>query len=150
MIGGHQFASAIVEPLPAILRNPAVGFQERFRGDGTEANDDFGRDHLELPQQEGRAGGDFAVFGRAILGRAAFDHVADVNVFALQAHRFDHLRQKFSGSPHKRQALRVFVRAWSLSDKDEFSFRISITKDDRVPVLMKPTTRALTQIFANL
>ena len=58
-------------------------------------------DGIDLAHQEGGAGGDFVSLGHAIFWRAAFDYVADVDVFALQAHCFDHLGEKFAGAAYE-------------------------------------------------
>src|SRR5215472_8608434 len=142
MIGGHEFAGAKVEPLAAKLRDSAIGFQERLGRDRSEANNDFGRDDVELAQKKGRAGADFVFFGRAILWRAAFDDVADVNVFALQAHGFDHLREKFSGATNKRESLGIFVGARTFSHENEFGFCVSVAEDNCVAMLVKLAARA--------
>ena len=149
MIGGHEFAGAKVEPLSAELGNSAIGFQERFCGDGAEANNDCGRDDVELAQKKRRTGADFVFFGRAIFRRTAFHDVANVNIFALQAHGFDHLRKKLSGAPDKWEALGVFISARAFSNKNEFGFGISVTEDNGVAMFMKLAARAFTQVLAN-
>ncbi len=102
MVGGHELVAAPFQPLPAELRNPARSFQKRFRGDGAQAHDHLWPDHINLPQQIRRTRGHFIRLWRAIFRRPAFHDIADVNVFALQAHRFDHLRQQFAGAADKR------------------------------------------------
>ena len=49
--------------------------------------------------------------GLAVLGRAALDDVADVDVVALEAHRGDHPVEQLPGLADERQALRVLVGA---------------------------------------
>ena len=93
---------------------PCGGLQQRLRGAAAEGADHFGADRGELAHQERRAGGDFVLFGQAIFGRAAFHDVADVDIFAAQAHGFDHLREQFAGAADERLALHVFVAARGL------------------------------------
>jgi hypothetical protein len=78
----------------------------------------LGIDGIQLAQEVGRAGGDFVFFGEAVLRRAALDDVADVNVFALQAHGFNHLGEEFSGPADKREALGVFIGTGTFADKN--------------------------------
>ena len=143
MIRGDQFRSAIVEKFAAKAGDSLRGVEERLRGAGTEAADDFGRDHIELADQIWRAGGDLILFGKAIFGRAAFDDVADVDVGALEAHGFDHLREKFAGAADEWLALFVFVAAGAFADEDELRFRIADTEDDVGAGLVKFAASAI-------
>ncbi len=88
--------------------------------------------------------------GQAIFRRAAFHDVADVHVFAAQAHCFDHLREKFSGAADEWLALHVFVMAGAFTDEDEFGFRIAHAEDDFVARLVQAAARALAEIGANV
>src|SRR6202162_5480218 len=92
-IGGYQFTSAKFEPLSAKMRDATIGFKQGLCSDAAEADNHFGRDGVELAQQEWRTSLDFLFFRRAIVRRPAFHHVANVDILALQAHGFDHLRQ---------------------------------------------------------
>ncbi len=96
-----------------------------------------------------RTGGDFVFLRLAILGRAALHHVADVNVFSLQPHGFDHLRQQFSGAPDERQSLRIFIGARTFADKDEFGLGIPVAEDNLVSPLVQLASRALAKVLAN-
>src|SRR5439155_6230224 len=118
------------EPLSAELGNAAIGFQEHFCGDRAETHNDFGRDDIDLAQKKWRASGDFVFFGRAIFRWTAFHDVANVDVFALQAHGFDHLREKFPSTADKRKALGIFVRARTFSNKNELGLGISVAEND--------------------
>ena len=94
-----------------------------------------------------RARRDLVVLGLAIFRRAALHDVADVDVFALQAHRFDHLREQFPGAPDKRQSLNVFIVSRAFADKHEFGARIPCAEDNLVSLLVQPAARAFAQIF---
>src|SRR5690349_907288 len=69
MIRGHEFAPAKVKPFAAEMGDASIGLKQCFCRDGAEANNDFGRDDVELPQKKRGAGGDFVFFGRAIFRR---------------------------------------------------------------------------------
>ncbi len=107
---------------------PRLVSSRRLRRAGSEADDYFGSDGVELAQQIWRAGFDFVGFGQAIFRRAALDDVADVYVFALQAHRFDHLRQQFSGAADKGKALGIFVAARPFAYENQVGFGLPSPK----------------------
>ena len=93
---------------------------------------------------------DFIFFRSAIFRRTAFHDVADVDVFALQAHRFDHLRQQFSGAADERQALHVFIVAGAFADKNQLGVGIAVAKNDGVSCVVEFAARAFAEIGANL
>jgi len=150
MVRGEQFSAAKFEPLAAELGNAAIGLEQRFCGSGAEADDDFGSDGVDLPHEEWRAGPHFIFFGLAVFWRAALHHVADVDVFALQAHGFDHLREQFSCSPDERQSLSVFIGAGAFANKNQLGFGISIAEDNFVARAVELAARALAEVFASL
>ena len=149
VIGGQQARAAIFEPFATEAGDAAIGVEQHLSGGGAEADDYFGADGVELADQEWRAGGDFVALGEAIFGRAAFDYVADVDVFALQAHGFDHLRKKLARAADERKALNVFVVAGAFADEDQLGFGIAIAEDDFIALLVEFAARAFTQIGAD-
>ena len=130
VIRGNQFGAAEIEPFAAEARNSLAGLQQRLRRAGTEAADHFRLNYGELAHQERRTGFNFIFFRQAIFGRAALHHVRDVNVFAAQAHRFDHLREQLPGAPDERLALRVFVATRAFADENQVRLGISHAEDD--------------------
>src|SRR5258708_35332817 len=128
MIRGHQLVAAPLQPLSAKLRDTASGIENRLGGGGAEADDHLGMNRVNLAHQKWRAGGNLIGLWRAIFRWAAFHHVADVDVAALQAHSLNHLCQEFSSASDKRQALRVFVRAGDRASKYKLRFGIAIAK----------------------
>jgi hypothetical protein len=149
VISGHQFSTAKFEPLAAELGNAACGFKEGLCGASAESNDHSRIDGIELAQQEWRTGSDFVFFRETVLRRAAFDDVADVNIFALQAHGFDHLREKFTGAADEGEALKIFIMAGAFADKDEFGFRTAVAEDNFVAGLVKFAAGAFAEVGAN-
>src|ERR1700722_6907768 len=150
VIGGHQFSAAKFEPLAAELGDAAVCCENGLGGGASEADDYFWRDGIDLAQQEWRTLLDFVALRSAIFRRATFDDVADVDVFALQAHRFDHLRQKLSGAADEREALHVFIVTWAFADKDELGFGIAVAEDDFVSSFVELAASAFAEIGSNL
>src|SRR5690348_8040456 len=117
MIGAHHRNAAKLEPLPAQPRNGLLLAINRLKGNRAEAYDGFGIDDRELPVQKRRAGFHFVRLRRAIFRRTALHHVADVNVFTLEAHRFDHLREQFSRAADERQSLNIFIAPRPFADE---------------------------------
>ena len=150
VIRGQQLAPAPLLPFTAILRNAARGLQQRFRRHRAQANNHFRIDRINLAQQVWRAGLHFVRLWRAIFRRTAFHYVADVHIFSLQAHRLNHLRQKFPGASHERQALRVFIRSRPFADKHQLSFCAAVAEHKLVSFLMQLAARAVAEVLANL
>ncbi len=150
MIGGHQFSTAKIEPLSAEMRNAAVCFENGLCGGASETDDYLWSDRVNLAEQKRGARSDFIFFGRTIFWWTAFDDIADVDVFSLQAHRFDHLRKKLSGTSDEGKALHVFIVSGTFADENEFSFGIAVAKNDRVARFVKLAARAFAQVGSNL
>jgi hypothetical protein len=149
MICGHEFSAAKIEPLAAKMRYAAIRFEQRLGGAGAEANDHLRRDDVELSQQEWRAGLDFVGFRQAVFRRATFYDVTDVNVFSLQAHRFDHLGEQFSSAADEGKTLCVFVTAGALTDEHEIRLGIPVAEDEFVSRAVQLAARAFAVVFAD-
>src|ERR1700739_758420 len=149
VVRGEQFCVAEVKPDAAISRNRVLGSQQRLRSCVAEANNRFGSDRIQLAIEIGRTGCDLIVGGCAVFRRAALHYVADVYVLALEAHRFNHLRQELSSTAHKRQPLNIFVMAGSLADKHELCMRIPYAKNNFVALLVPPAAAAFAQGLAD-
>ena len=150
MICGEQFSATKFEPLSAKLGNAAIGLQQSLRGAGAKADDHFGRNNVELAQQEWRALLDFVALWQAIFRWAALHHVADVHISSVQAHRFNHLIQQFSRAADEGQALHVLIVAGAFANENEVGFRITVGENDGVPGAMQLAARAFAKIFAHL
>ncbi len=87
--------------------------------------------------------------GARFLRRAALHHVADVNVFAANAHGRDHVVEQLSGAAHKGLALRVFVRARTLAHEHDARVRIAHAEDDVGASLAQLAAGAVANVFAN-
>ena len=60
---------------------------------------------------------------RTISRRAAFDHVRDINLFALHADKLNHLVEELAGAADERQPLFVFIRAGAFADEQQLGVR---------------------------
>jgi len=132
------------------LRNATVCFENGLRGGASEADDNLGRDGINLAQQEWRALLHFVFFRGAIFRGTTLHNVADVNVFSFQPHRFNHLGQELTGAADKRQALQVFVVSGAFADEHEFGFGIAVAEDNFVARGVEFAARAFAEVGSNL
>src|SRR5437016_610419 len=150
VIGRQQFSSAKFQPLSAKLRNPAIGLEQSLCRDGTQADNHFGSDDINLAPKKRRAGAYFVLFRLAILRRPALHHIADVHVFPLQSHRFYYLRQQSSRAPDEWQSLGVFISARAFAHKDQLGPGISVAENNFVPRAVELAAGAFAKILTNL
>jgi hypothetical protein len=149
VIRGHKFVASEIEPLAAELGDATIGLEQSLCGARTEANDNFGRDGIELAEEEGRASGDLIFLGQAIFRRPAFYDVADVDVLAAESHGFDHLVQKFSGAADKGQPLRVFIGAGTFANENELGFGMAVGEDDVFSRFVEFAAGAVAEVLAD-
>ena len=83
-----------LERLAAHLHDADLLAEQGLHGEVAEGADHLGFDQLDLLEEKWLAGLDLVRLGVAVLRRAALDDVGDVYVVALQADRFDDLRQE--------------------------------------------------------
>ncbi len=109
--------------------------EETFHGGGSQGDDHLWGDDGNLGAEIRKAcvhliPGGFAV--AAALGghvRAAFQNVGDVNFFAGEFHRGDHLGEKLAGPTDERLALFVLIGSGSLAHKHELGLRVAHAED---------------------
>ena len=106
-------------------------------------------DGVDLADQEGGAGGRFHPLRAGDFRGAALYYVADVDVFALQAHGFDHLGEEFAGAADEGEALDVFVVAGAFADEDEVGFRVAVAEDDFVAGFVEFAAGAFAEVGAD-
>ena len=123
--------------------------QQISRSGRAQRDDDLGPHHIDLPEEERRAGIGLFRLGGAIAGRTALDHVGDVDLFALQAHGRDHVVEQLPGAAHERQSLRVFVGAGAFADEHQARVGRAVGKHDLVAALVQGAARAVADVFAD-
>src|SRR5580704_5142207 len=148
MIGGNQFRAAKLKPLAAKTGDALGGLQKSLRRAASQAANYFRTDHINLAEKKGRASGDFIFFGQAIFRRAAFHHVANVNIFAAQAHGFDHLREQFPGAADERFAFDIFVVPGTFADENQFRFQVANAENNIGSGFVQCATRAIADGFS--
>ena len=119
-----------VVELASQLRNGRRCLKNRLCCERAETADDLRADRLKLFLQKRIAGRNLVGLRIPIIGRTAFQNVADVHVFTRQSNRFDDLREKLTGATDKRQPLPIFVEAGSFTNENQFGLGISRTEDD--------------------
>src|SRR5580765_4655349 len=151
--GGIATASSsrheIVETA-AQFRHRGIDREKILRRDGTKGHHDFRLDHRDLPHEKWRAGITLVSLRSAVPRWTALHNVRDVDLFALQAHRLDHVVQQLSGAANERLSLHVFVGSWTFADKHELGIGIAHAKDDLLTsLLVQLPARAVAQVLTD-
>jgi hypothetical protein len=123
--------------------------QQRLRRAASQGANYFRPDYVNLTEKKRRAGRDFVFFREAIFGRAAFHHIAYVNIFSAQAHGFNHLREQFSRAANEWFAFYIFVVTGTFADENQFGFQAADSKYDVGARFVEFAARAIADGFAN-
>src|SRR5260370_21609250 len=100
MIGHDKRYFAPLQPFSTELNYAFLGAKQGFHGNGPEGANRPWIDYLKLAIEELAADFHFVRLRRAIFRRAALDHVANVDILALDGNAlflgcsFNHLREK--------------------------------------------------------
>ncbi len=149
MVRGHQAAATPLLPLAAKLGDAASRAEKSLRGTGSETDDDVRVQDINLAQKKWRASMHFVVLGPAVVRRAALDHVADIDIRAIQPHRFDHLGEKLAGTADEGQALHIFIGAGAFTNEDQSGLGATVAENELVAALMQLAAGAVADVFAN-
>jgi hypothetical protein len=84
-----------------------------------EATDDLGANCGKLTLEERIAGEHFVRLGIPIVRWPALEHIADVNIIALDVDRFDDLREELARAADEGQALLVFIKSRRFTDENK-------------------------------
>jgi hypothetical protein len=106
-------------------------------------------DRFELLQKERRAEFDLLRVGSAVLGRAAFHHIADVDVSPVKSQSKDHLIQELSRLSHKGPPLPVLVEAGPLAHENQRRFGRAFSENEMVAVGTKAASPAIPELLAD-
>ena len=135
---------------PAQFGHWCVDGEQILRRDRTQSDDDFRLDDRDLPHQKRQAGVTFIALRSAVSRRTALNDVGNVDVFAADAHRFDHVVEQLTGTTDKGLALQVFISARAFPDEHEFRTRIADSEDDLLAsLLMELAALAVAEVFAD-
>lgn len=126
MEGAHHPDAVLLHPLAVLFGDFEVFVDHIAGGNAAKADDDFRLDQLDLLLEIADTLTDFGRVRVAVLRRAAFYHVADVDVaVSAQVNGCKEFVQQLSASAHKRFALCVLVCAGAFTDKHDVRMGIS-------------------------
>ena len=146
MVRGHQGNALVVVILIAQAAHGLVAAEQGLRGKAAQGADDAGLDDFDLALEIRLALLDLIGLGVSVIGRAALEYVADINLVAGQAHSLDDLGQQLPGFPHKGLARAVFFRSWGFADEHDAGRGIAAAKHKVLPRRTQPTASALANL----
>ena len=127
----------------AQMANP-VKFTVQLKTNGTaEADDDRRIDECDLPLQPFAAAFLFHELRVAIVRRAAFNNVGDVDLCPVEIDHFEHIIEQFAGRADKRQTLQIFLFAGAFTDEHDACVLGTVTEYEMVPHLTEAAAAAL-------
>lgn len=129
MIGDQDRRVAIFVEAAAEFADGDFGFEEGLGGNCADADDVVWTQNFELALKILPAVIGFLRQRVAVVGRAAFEDVHNIDVGALPAASFDDLGEKLPGTAHEWFALAIFVGAWSFAEKHDSWLRVADTED---------------------
>src|SRR5260370_6777039 len=145
---------APLQPFSTELHDAFLGAKQRLHGNGPKGANRPGTNYLKLAIKKLTADFHFVRLRRAIFRRAALDHVAYVDILALDGNAlflgrsFNHLREKLPGPADERQPLLVLVGPRAFAYKHQFRLLVPGPKNNPVPAFVQSTPLAVTNIFA--
>ena len=119
MIGAEDGNALIFVKLAAQTADTGGGVEQGFRGISAQAADIFRLQDTQLPVEKMAAVGNFVIGGVAVAGRAAFEDVENVNIFAAQGAFCDNFVEQLAGFTNEWFASTVFIGTGCLASKDE-------------------------------
>ena len=116
---------------------------ERSRGDAAQADDNRRIDERDLPPQPFAAAFLLHELRVAVVRRAAFDNVGDIDLRPVEIDHFEHIVEQFAGRADKRLALQVFLFAGAFADEHDACVLGTVAEYEMVPRLTKAAAPAL-------
>src|SRR6266404_64693 len=150
MEGRHDFDAAKVLKLSAHARNPFAHFQQISQRSVSHHDDHIRFNGGDLAKQKGPADCGLLEGRLTITRRPAAVDVANQNVFALHADRFNDLGKQLSSAADERFALRVFISARSFPDKHQTRLEVSKSIDDLRSSFAQTAAGAVTDITPHI
>jgi hypothetical protein len=109
-------------------RDALLGLQHVLRGEVAERDDHRRLDQRDLLDEPGRTGLDLVLLRIAVAGRAALQHVRDVDLLAGQTDLAEHPGEQLSRGADERLALLILVHPRRLADEQQVGVRIAHTE----------------------
>jgi hypothetical protein len=138
VVGGHEPGAVVGVELASEDRDALRGLQQGLGGEGPQGADDLGSDGVQLLAEEGEAGLDLIGLRVAVLRRAAFYDVGDVDLFSREVYGLDDTGKELPCLADKGPPLQVLFPARGFSHKDDHGMGIPFAKDHALSALMEP------------
>ena len=141
VVGGEYVKRTELLDLPALtgdLDIPVIDVSCRYT---TETDDHLRTYKRNLRTEIGEAALGFIGKRIAVLRRAAFDHVAYIDGFAVEPRFLEMIIEKPSRCADEGNALLVLLTPGAFTDEHDIGVRISVGNDDTVTVLAKAALR---------
>src|SRR5258706_4605859 len=142
----HHFDATKVLKLSTHARDAFAYFQQISQGSVPHYDNNVRLHCRDLAKQKRPADCGFLEGRLAIARRPAAIDVADQDVFALHANRFDDLGQQLTGPADERSALGVFISARGFTYKHQTRLVISMSIDDLCPTFAQTATGAIAHV----
>lgn len=108
----HHEHALLLEPCSVLAGDTQIGLDEPHPGDPAESHDDARPDQARLLPEVGKATLLLALFGVAVVRRAALDDIGDVNILMpVEVDGVQHLVEELSCSADKGFALQILLFA---------------------------------------
>ena len=127
---------------PVHARDPGRLAGEELRREVAERGNKRRLDQLDLPEEVRLAGLDLLGLRVAVAGRAALEHVRDVDVRARETDPVQQLLEQLAGLADERHTLLVLVEAGRLADEHQLGVRVAGAEDDLRPRRRERAARA--------
>src|ERR1017187_4275308 len=152
MVSDHHRNIVPLIPVAAHAGDAFLAVSQVFRRGRAERADGLGANGQQLAREELAADLHLVRLRRAVFRRAAFHHVADVDILAQQRNAFffrgafDHLRQQLARAADERDTLRVFIRARTFAYEDQFGLLVAHAEDDFGALFVQAAAMAIANV----
>ena len=114
----HNKATVLFNEIAMLFRHLKIRVDEANGSYSAKANNDFRVDKLNLGAEPFAAGGNLFFLGVAVLRRAAFDHICNINIaFAGKVNNLKHFIKQYSAAADERFAAQILVFAGAFADE---------------------------------
>ncbi len=146
MVCHHELASAIIVELPPQRGEACICLKQPLGGNPAEADDERRLDEVDLPEELWRTRFHLRRQRVPVVGRPAFQDIADVHFFALQPDGRKDFVEQLAGPADKRLSLRVLIGTGRFTDKHHPAVRIANAKDKPRACLSEGTFQTFTDL----
>src|SRR5207249_5115985 len=129
MIRRYERDALVFERASAQGRHRGLRLEERLDGGEPQRAEKRGLEDRKLLFQIRETLLHFTGRRSSVLGRAALEHVADVDLLTLQIDGGDHLVEELAGATDEGEPFQVLVPARGLADEDEPGARAPVGED---------------------